>query len=560
MSQEKNKPRGTSVMTTESEKQQIEAKILARRVRFALSFTRYVAWTTVVLLIAMVVAWMFLRYTQLLVLALFDVMTMACTGLFPAFHRRGRTTTGIHLALGSILLSSTAVFVLVSEIEMAALVAYITVIILGNMFLGPQDSRWLTGITILLLAGGVALSRGVRPGWFIPLPETIGLVGGVFFASLPSVVVALIVGQIVAEQEEYFRRSQLANLEIETRAAAEKEQREYLQTMVQKYAEYMMDVGQGNLAARLSLDRGGRGPDDPLTMLGEQLNETVADLQGMITQIRDGANNLNSAAAEILAATTQQVAGANEQSAAISQTATTVDEVKTISEQSIARAQEVTDASQRSVEVSRSGQQAVQDTIGNMAHIKERVEGIAENTLALSEKTQQISEIIATVSDIADQSNILALNASVEAARAGEQGKGFAVVAAEVRNLAEQSKQATDQVRTILSDIQNGINATVMATEEGTKVVDQGVQLAAQTWEVIAQLAGVIDESAQVAMQMVAGGQQQASGVEQIALAMQNINQATVQSLTSTRQTEKAVQDLNELARRLTETVAQYRL
>jgi methyl-accepting chemotaxis protein len=202
----------------------------------------------------------------------------------------------------------------------------------------------------------------------------------------------------------------------------------------------------------------------------------------------------------------------------------------------------------------------VQDTIGSMARIKERVEGIAENILALSEQTQQIGEIIATVNDIAAQSNILALNASVEAARAGEHGKGFAVVAAEVRNLAEQSRQATAQVKAILSDIQNGINATVMATEEGTKVVDVGVGLAAQAREVIAQLAGVIGESAQAAMQMVAGGRQQASGVEQIALAMQNINQATVQSLASTRQAEKTAQDLNDLARSLTETVERYQL
>jgi PAS domain S-box-containing protein len=283
-------------------------------------------------------------------------------------------------------------------------------------------------------------------------------------------------------------------------------------------------------------------------------------LQRLIIQIRDAANNLNSTAAEILAATTQQASGANEQSAAISQTTTTVDEVKTISEQSVARAQQVVDASQRTVEVSHSGQQAVQDTIASMAHIKERVEGIAENILALSEQTQQIGEIIATVNDIAAQSNILALNASVEAARAGEHGKGFAVVAAEVRNLAEQSKQATAQVRAILSDTQNGINATVMATEEGTKVVDTGGQLAAQTREVIAQLAGVIDESTQAATQMVAGGRQQASGIEQIALAMQNINQATVQSLASTRQAEKAAQDLSELARSLTEIVTQYQL
>ena len=296
-----------------------------------------------------------------------------------------------------------------------------------------------------------------------------------------------------------------------------------------------------------------------LQMMADHLAVTIENGR-LLSATQQTVHELSSAAAEILAAVTQQAAGANEQSAAISQTTTTVDEVKTISEQAIARSQEVADASQHTVEISRSGQQAVQDIIASMAQIKERVEGIAENILALSEQTQQIGEIIATVNDIAAQSNILALNASVEAARAGEHGKGFAVVAAEVRNLAEQSKQATAQVRAILSDIQNGINATVMATEEGTKVVDQGVRLVSQTRMVIAQLAEVINESAQAAMQMVAGGRQQAAGVEQIALAMQSINQATLQGLASTRQVEKAAQDLNALARKLTEIVEQYKL
>jgi len=294
-------------------------------------------------------------------------------------------------------------------------------------------------------------------------------------------------------------------------------------------------------------------------VMADQLAIAIENAQ-LLGATQQTVHQLSTASSEILAATTQQVTGSNEQSAAISQTTTTVDEVKTVSEQAIQRAQEVVDASQRTVQVSRSGEEAVQETISSMAQIKARVEGIAENILALSAQTQQIGEIIATVNDIAAQSNILALNASVEAARAGEHGKGFAVVAAEVRNLAEQSKQATAQVRAILSDIQNGINATVMATEEGTKVVDQGLELAGQTGAVIERLGSTINEAAQAATQMRAGGQQQATGVEQIALAMQNINQATTQSLTSTRQAEKAAQDLNNLALSLAEIVEQYQL
>ncbi|HET89199.1 MAG TPA: HAMP domain-containing protein [Chloroflexi bacterium] len=339
---------------------------------------------------------------------------------------------------------------------------------------------------------------------------------------------------------------------------SEQEQRDYLRAIVQDYVAYLAAVEQGDLTARVDLEGDELEADsDPLVMLGYSMNKMTAAMQDILRQVRNAARSLKASSTEILAATTEQASGASEQSAAISQTTTTVDELKTIAEQSVGRAQEVADGARRTVEVSRTGRRAVDETVGSMAQIRVRVEGIAENILALSEQTQQIGEIIATVNDIAAQSNMLALNASVEAARAGEYGKGFAVVAVEVRNLAEQSKQATAQVRAILSDIQKATNATVMATEEGTKKVEDGVQLASQAGEAIEQLAEVIEESAQAAAQMVAGGRQQASGVEQVALAMQNINQAMVQSLASTRQAEKAARELNDLARSLAELTEQ---
>jgi methyl-accepting chemotaxis protein len=550
-----------TVTARPDEEELVDAQIYARRVQSALSISRYLTWGATLFFFTTLILWLFLRqHAQLPVMGSIGLLLAMASAMYAVFHRRGQTRTGIYLFLGAFLFAIALAPLVLPELLPVVAAPYVLVIILGNLLLEDRDSRWIAGACILGFTTYVVAENAWHPRWFTPLPDTATLIVGAALGMFTLAIVAVIVRLITVGQETSLRQAQRANLEIERHAATEREQQEYLQNTIREYVDYMAAVGQGNLAARLTLNGDERGADDPLIVLGHQLNDTVLSLQSMITQIHGAANNLGSAAAEILAATTQQVAGASEQSAAISQTTTTVDEVKTLSEQSITRAQEVADASQHTVEVSRSGQQAVQDTIGSMAHIKERVEGIAENILALSEQTQQIGEIIATVNDIAAQSNILALNASVEAARAGEQGKGFAVVAAEVRNLAEQSKQATEQVKAILSDIQNGINATVMATEEGTKVVDQGVQLAAQTQEVIAQLAGVINESAQVAMQMVAGGRQQASGVEQIALAMQNINQATVQSLASTRQAEKATQDLNELARRLTATVEQYQL
>ncbi|MDM8520095.1 methyl-accepting chemotaxis protein [Anaerolineales bacterium HSG6] len=337
---------------------------------------------------------------------------------------------------------------------------------------------------------------------------------------------------------------------------AERDSKAYLENTVNDYLTFVSSVTDGNLTSRLSVN----GNDDSLTLLGHNLNQMVERLGDMTHQIREATASISSASAEILAATTQQAAGANEQSAAINQTTATISEVKTIVEQAYQKAQNVAQKARQTGNISRTGQDAVIETVEGMDQIKEKVSGIAENILALSEQTQQIGEITATVNDIASQSNLLALNASVEAARAGEHGKGFAVVAVEVRNLAEQSKQATAQVKAILGEIQQATNAAVMATEEGSKGVDSGVQLTQEAGNTISELAGSIEESANLADQIVASAQQQTTGMEQISLAMGNINQATMQGLSSTRQTERSAQDLSSVSQQLEGLVAQYKL
>ena len=460
--------------------------------------------------------------------AIVAVLGGTCIALL-ALLRRGHVQGASRLLISLLLLITTTLIFTFNGIRDSYASLYLHIILMAGLLLGRRGAIVVSLISILCmvliywaeLKDAIIFMQLLNPVKPVHLAVQIGLI----------VIMTLLVHFVVGAITDGLERAQQRAHELQA---------------TQALLEKQMGVQQEQHAQLQALMR---------SELGQREN-----LQHVLAQVREAANSLGSAAAEILAATTQQAAGASEQSAAISQTTTTVDEVKVIAEQASARAQEVAGTSQRTVEVSRSGQKAVQDTIESMEQIKERVEGIAENILALSEQTQQIGEIIATVNDIASQSNILALNASIEAARAGEHGKGFAVVAVEVRNLAEQSRQATTQVKTILSEIQRATNATVMATEEGTKKVDAGVQLAAQTRQALEQLSAVINESAQAATQMVAGGRQQVSGIEQIALAMRNINQATVQSLASTRQAEKSAQNLNELARSLSQTVEQYTL
>lgn len=377
------------------------------------------------------------------------------------------------------------------------------------------------------------------------------MLGAMLILSQDHIQVRLIDALTTAEQ---------ISQEMEKQSAVEHALRERTQATVKAYVDYMASVARGSLHQRLLISPNPADTADPLVLLGCQLNETTASLQAMISQINQAVSDLNTLSAEILASTSQQAAGAAEQSAAITQTGTTVDEVRVIAEQSSQRAREVVDVSQRTVNVSQAGQQAVQSTIESMAQIRERVSGIAENILALSEQTQMIGEIITTVNDISSQSNMLALNASVEAARAGEQGKGFAVVAAEVRTLAEQSKQATLQIKDIIAQIQKATNSTVIATEEGAKGVEQGMALAIRAREAIAELAKVIAENAQASSQMAVGGQQQVAGIEQLALAIHNIHQVTQESLASTHQAEQAAQGLTQLSQQLNQMVSAYQL
>ena len=314
-------------------------------------------------------------------------------------------------------------------------------------------------------------------------------------------------------------------------------------------------LGEGDLTGRAEVRSG-----DEIGALARAFNTMAERLQLLVKQSSEGVQGIGSATAEILATVSEHTAAANQQSAAVHETSTTVDEVRAVAEQAAQKAGEVAQVAQASVRAGQDGAQAVAAILSSMQDIRDKVQAIAQDILALSEQTQQIGEITATVNDIADQSNLLALNAAIEAAKAGEQGKGFAVVAAEVRNLAEQSKQATAKVRLILGDIQKATNAAVLATEQGSRGADAGLGLAQRAGEVIGQLGEAINQAAQAASQIAALVHQQSIGMDQIAQAMSEINQATTQFVAGARQSQTAAEGLTSLAKQLQLTTERYRV
>jgi len=266
--------------------------------------------------------------------------------------------------------------------------------------------------------------------------------------------------------------------------------------------------------------------------------------------IEAGVQGMASSASEILAATTQQASSTQEAGAAIQETTTTVQEVRQTAELSSQKARAVAELVGRTSQASQEGHRAAEDALTGMREAKVRMEGIAQRVLGLSEQGQAIGEIIVTVNDLAEQSNLLAVNAAIEAAKAGEAGRGFAVVASEVKALAEQSKQATGQVRKILGEIQRATQAAVLATEQGVKASDAGEGLARRAGEVIQVLTTGLGEAAQAAQQIQVTAQEQTVGVDQVAVAMDNLRQVSTQNMAATRQMERAARDLNELAQR----------
>jgi methyl-accepting chemotaxis protein len=321
----------------------------------------------------------------------------------------------------------------------------------------------------------------------------------------------------------------------------------------QEMSEISHQIALGNLKVKVR-------PRSDKDILGAAAVTMVENMRQQIEQIMEGVNSLASSASEIMATTTQIASSASEAATAVTETTTTIEELRQTVQVSNQKAKDVSDNARQAAVVSKTGKASVDTVIEGMHRIQQQMDAIAESIIKLSEQSQTIGDIIATVSDIADQSNLLAVNASIEAAKAGEQGKGFAVVAQEVRNLAEQSKQATAQVRVILNDIQKAISAAVMATEQGSKAVDSGVKQSAEAGESIRVLAEGVTASAQASLQISASTNEQLIGMDQVTLAMENIKLASEQNVAGIRQAEVATQNLHELGQSLKHLVERYQV
>jgi methyl-accepting chemotaxis protein len=264
--------------------------------------------------------------------------------------------------------------------------------------------------------------------------------------------------------------------------------------------------------------------------------------------IQQLADSIVNSSEDIVATIETQEVTVNMQANSAIDTSKTVNELGAISFQSAAQAEASANGARQALSLSEDGTRAVQQTLQGMNGLRDKVDAIANQIVNLSEQTGQITIVSDLVADLASQTNMLALNAAVEAARAGEQGRGFSVVADEIRKLADQSKKSADKINALAEDIQTAINRTVMVTDEGTKTVNEGIDLARSTAVTFAGVTDAVNNVFLNSQQISTSAKQQAVSIQQVLSSMTMISQGSQESAVGMHQVKMTTRELNQVA------------
>jgi methyl-accepting chemotaxis protein len=299
---------------------------------------------------------------------------------------------------------------------------------------------------------------------------------------------------------------------------------------------------------------------DELGDLTTAINKMKGNLKRMILDISENSLQVASASEELSSSATLQAQGADHQKDQTTQVATAMQEMSSTVQQVSENCTNAAEASRRAAETAREGGVVVEKVLAQMRSIAESVAKTAKEMGELAHSTNQIGRIAGVIDDIADQTNLLALNAAIEAARAGEQGRGFAVVADEVRKLAERTTTATKEIAQMITTIQAGTNGAIKAMESGTQQVQEGVTSTARAGESLQQIIHMSEEVGSMIASIATAAAEQSGATADVNQSMDQIAQLGKESAVAAQQSAKACQDLSELALALQNMVGSFKL
>jgi methyl-accepting chemotaxis protein len=324
---------------------------------------------------------------------------------------------------------------------------------------------------------------------------------------------------------------------------------------LQEGAEVLAVMAQGDLTVRVKGNYHGdlKLITDSINQVGESLSDAIGQVNEAVSAAASAANQISSSSEEMAAGAQEQAAQTAEVVAAIEQmTRTIMDNTK--------NASFAAETAKGSGDKAKQGGNVVYETIDGMNRISTVVTSSANTVSALGKSSDKIGEIVQVIDDIADQTNLLALNAAIEAARAGEQGRGFAVVADEVRKLAERTTKATKEIANMIKTIQKETSDAVNSMNQGTQEVVKGTALANKAGDVLKEIIEGAQKVADVAVQVAAASEEQSNSSEQISRNIEGISNVTRETSTGIHQIARASEDLSRLTVTLQDLVNKFKV